>query len=66
MFLNFDLLIKHMIEEHPDSNHFGDSAMSDENGKVIFQKCQLCGKILVGEKEDMVVNNAALTGGEEA
>ena len=52
MFESLNNLIKHMQEEHPDAECFGDSCYFDVTNKVISQKCFICGKELVNKKEE--------------
>jgi len=42
--------MKHMEEEHPDSEYFGDSMCGDSNG-IISQKCFICGKELIEQEK---------------
>jgi len=43
-------IAKHMREKHPNAKHFGDSVILDKTGKILSQKCQLCGEELIGEQ----------------
>jgi len=54
MLKSLDNLIKHMQEEHPDAEFFGDSCFFDVNRKVISQKCFLCGKELLNNEEEII------------
>lgn len=59
MINSLNILIKHMEEEHPDSKIFRDSCCFDINRKVISQKCFICGKELIINKDkdiDMIMN----------
>ena len=45
----FGRIMKHMKEKHPKATFFGDSYTSTLDGKVLSQKCQLCGDELQNE-----------------
>jgi hypothetical protein len=50
MLESLSVLAKHMSEVHPDKEYFGDSCVSNSEGKIISQKCFICGKELVEEE----------------
>ena len=50
----FKTIFEHMKEKHPGVTYWGDIVEGTFDGKIISQKCQLCGEELtesINEKE---------------
>lgn len=48
----WDLLAKHTEEKHPNTTNFGDTAIYDEKGVLVSQRCFICGEELVPSPEE--------------
>jgi len=51
MIVNFDVIMRHMQERHPDVKKWDNDVIGSASGEVISIRCQICGDELINDSQ---------------